>query len=49
MARIKKDLKPFDLRVMQVCPICHKIDAYKNDGHNCDAEIRRQLNAEFYD
>ena len=49
MARSKKDLESFDLSKIQICPICHKVDAYKNDGHNCNAEIRRQENLEYYD
>jgi hypothetical protein len=44
----KKKLEPLNA-VIQVCPICGKVDAYKNDGHNCDAEYRRQEAQEYYD
>lgn len=44
----KKELKPLN-HVIQICPVCNKIDAYKDDGHNCEEEIRRQENLEHYD
>ena len=33
-----KYLKEFN-GVIQACPICGKIDAYKGDNHNCGQEI----------
>ena len=29
-----KKLKPLNA-VIQICPICNKVDVYKNDGHRC--------------
>lgn len=45
----KTKLKPFTLDLIQVCPICGKVDAYLNDKHDCEAELRRQENLEYYD
>ena len=46
----KKELKPLS-SIIQVCPVCGKIDVYKNDGHLCNAgaEQRRIENLEYYD
>lgn len=30
-----KKLKPLNA-VIQICPICNKVDVYKDDGHNCN-------------
>lgn len=32
-----KKLKPLNA-VIQICPICNKVDVYKDDGHNCGAQ-----------
>ena len=37
-------LKPFN-SVIQVCPVCGKVDVYKDDGHDCGAHLR-QLESE---
>jgi len=42
----KKDLLPFNA-VIQICPECHKIDVYKDDGHSCEDEIIRKQNEEM--
>lgn len=44
-----RELKPFDLNIIQVCPFCGKVDTYKDDGHSCEAEKQRQENLEYYD
>jgi hypothetical protein len=44
----KKDLLPLN-SVIQICPVCGKVDAYKDDGHNCFAYIHNQEAQEFYD
>lgn len=48
--KTKDDLKPFGL-VIQVCPECGKIDAYKDDNHYCDLEFEtaRQEAQDYYD
>jgi len=43
----KKELKKLNA-VIQVCS-CGKVDAYKDDGHDCGMEIARQENEEYYD
>jgi len=35
--------------VIQVCPLCGKVDVYKDDGHSCEEERIRQENLEYYD
>ena len=47
---LSEKLKPLN-RIIQVCPDCGKIDAYKDDGHTCDREWQeqRQENMEYYD
>ena len=45
---LKDALKPFN-SVIQTCPVCGKLDVYKDDGHSCQDEITRQLNSDFYD
>lgn len=42
-----KKLKKFGA-VIQICDGCGKVDAYKNDGHNCGQEILRQEAWEHY-
>jgi len=32
---LKAELKPFTMDEIQVCPICGKVDVYKDDGHSC--------------
>lgn len=39
-------LKPYN-PVIQVCPVCGKIDVYKGDGHSCDAYLARQVNQDM--
>ncbi len=40
----KQVLTPLN-NIIQVCPVCSKIDVYKNDGHCCASEIeKRNLN-----
>jgi hypothetical protein len=46
---MKKELKPFDLNEIQICPICFKIDVYKDDGHDCSLELERRLAREMED
>ena len=43
-----RELQPLNA-VIQVCPICHKVDVYKDDGHDCEQEDERQLAQEYYD
>jgi len=43
----KEHLKELNA-VIQVCD-CGKIDAYKDDGHDCGAEIVRRENQEMSD
>jgi hypothetical protein len=38
----KEDLKELN-SVIQVCD-CGKVDAYKDDGHNCEYEMYKRLN-----
>ena len=45
---MNKKLKPLNA-VIQVCPDCGKVDAYLNDGHDCEQEAQRQYNDDFYD
>ena len=28
--------------IIQVCPVCGKVDVYKNDGHDCNAHIQKE-------
>ena len=35
------EMKPLN-ELIQVCPICGKIDAYKDDGHDCYEEINNR-------
>lgn len=37
----KSELKPLNA-VIQICPDCGMIDVYKNDGHECDADVQEQ-------
>ena len=43
-----EELKPLN-SVIQVCPICGKIDVYKDDEHDCFAEAQSQVNNDYYD
>ena len=43
-----RGLEPLNSRI-QVCPNCGKVDAYKNDGHNCFQHIQNQEAQEYYD
>ena len=36
---MKKKLKKLN-SIIQVCPDCGKVDAYKDDGHTCDYEYQ---------
>jgi hypothetical protein len=38
---IKETLRPLN-SVMQICPICGKVDAYKGDNHSCEQHIQQQ-------
>ena len=42
----KKDLKPFN-SIIQVCPVCGKVDAYQDDGHSCEEEIIKQEGEDY--
>lgn len=42
------ELKPLN-SVIQVCPVCGKIDVYKDDGHECDKEFQEQRRRNTYD
>jgi hypothetical protein len=42
------ELKPLN-SIIQICPICEKIDAYKDDGHDCLLEKQNQESQEYYD
>ena len=44
----KEELKEFNA-VIQICPECGKIDAYKDDGHDCAAQLARKANQEMND
>lgn len=46
MTENKDKLKPLSAEI-QVCPKCGKIDAYRGDGHDCNAEITRQMNEDY--
>ena len=48
IAYAKRNLKPFN-SVIQICPVCGKVDAYKDDGHNCFNEKQNQIAQEYYD
>ena len=49
MDRLEEEqLKPLN-NVIQVCLICGKVDAYKNDGHDYLLSIQNQLAQEYYD
>ena len=41
-------LQPFG-PVIQICPDCGKVDAFLNDGHDCGAYVRQQINEEHGD
>lgn len=43
----KDELKPLNA-VIQICPICGKIDVYKDDGHDCDADLQEQRRRNIY-
>lgn len=43
----KEDLKELS-SVIQVCE-CGKVDAYKDDGHDCFQVIQNQESQEYYD
>jgi hypothetical protein len=43
-----RGLLPYN-SVIQVCPVCGKVDVSKDDGHDCDSEAERQENDEYYD
>ena len=38
-----EDLKPFNGKI-QVCPVCGKVDVYKDDGHNCFLHLQKERN-----
>jgi hypothetical protein len=40
-------LKPYDIKVIQVCPICHKVDSYLGDRHRCGDEINKSQDKEM--
>ena len=42
----KRELKPYNA-VIQVCPICHKVDVYKDDGHYCNAEDQARRDSDL--
>ncbi len=44
----KKQLKKIN-SVIQICPICGKVDVYKNDNHDCIQSAQNQINQEYYD
>ena len=44
-----RKLEPFDITKIQICPVCGKVDAYKDDGHDCLVETQNQVNQEYYD
>jgi len=44
----KEDLLPLN-SVIQICPVCGKVDVYKNDGHNCFDHIQHEEAQEYYD
>ncbi len=33
--KLMRELKPFN-SVIQICPVCNKIDVYKGDNHDCN-------------
>ena len=37
-----KKLEPLN-SVIQICPICSKVDAYEGDNHDCDYYIKRDI------
>ena len=37
-----KELTELNAKI-QICPICGKIDVYKNDGHICSTELQEQI------
>lgn len=41
----KEELKELN-SVIQVCD-CGKVDAYKDDGHDCDMEMAKQENQNY--
>lgn len=44
----KNNLKPFG-HAVQICPVCGKVDVFKDDGHSCEDEAIRQNNLDYYD
>lgn len=44
----KNDLLPIG-SIIQICPVCDKVDVYKDDGHNCSTHIFSQEAQEYYD
>ena len=50
MTKNKSKFKPFNA-VIQVCPICHKVDVVKGHEKECSPEMeeQRQLANEYYD
>jgi hypothetical protein len=38
----RNELKPFTLSLIQVCPVCGKVDAYLGDNHDCQEELKKQ-------
>jgi len=44
----KNELKELN-SVIQQCPYCGKVDAYKNDGHSCNRAYQQIENGEYYD
>lgn len=43
----RKDLKPLN-SVVQICD-CGKVDAYKDDGHDCATVQQSRFNDDYYD
>lgn len=38
-----KGLKPFN-SVIQICPVCGRVDVYDGDNHDCGTELAKQEN-----
>lgn len=45
---LKENLLPFNA-IIQICPVCGKIDVYKDDGHICNVSLQAQLEQEWDD
>jgi hypothetical protein len=45
---VKKSLKPLNA-VIQICPVCSKVDVYKGDGHDCDDYLLRRSSSDWED